>query len=57
MSIIGSDTIAGDAFGVGAFGLADRGYGMQELLASPMRYLAARRTLIWDGVKRLSPNR
>jgi len=45
--ILGDDDVAGNAFGVRASGLADRRYGM-PLWTSPLRYLAARRILIWD---------
>lgn len=45
MRILEGDTIAGDAFGVRASGLAERRYGMHIVVgsASPLRYLATRR--------------
>jgi hypothetical protein len=59
MCILGGDTVAGGASGVGASGLAGRRYGMFLVAGktSPLRYLAARRILIWDGEKRRSPHR
>lgn len=45
MRILGGDTVAGDALGVRASGLAERRYGMYFVAGStsPLRYLAARR--------------